>query len=99
MTGDREQLSIVVRDEMLNVSNHQFGKVERDISDRSTIISVIERAIHRIKIKKDEDSRKHAGSTEIQTFTNHGIEIGASKSLKSERLKSKDLLARIAALQ
>ena len=80
--------------------NLELGaKFEFNEADRSTIISVIERAIHRIKTKNDENAQQHAGNTKVQTFMTHGIEIGASKPLKSERLKSKDLLARIAALQ
>lgn len=75
------------------------SKFEFNEADRSTIISVIERAIHRIKIKNDVDVRMHAGSSEVQTFTTHGMPNTESKPLKSERLKTKDLLARMAALK
>ena len=78
--------------------NKELGeRFQFNEADRSTIISVIERAIHRLKLKKDEDARKHAGSTQVQTFTNtHGVD---SSGAAREALKSKDLLARIAALK
>lgn len=74
------------------------SKFKFNEADRSSIISVIERAIHRIKIKKDENAKQHAGNSDVQTFTTHGVTPKAELT-KSDRLKAKDLLDRIAALK